>query len=236
LRRLGLLGLLLVALLLAHALLWVWGQGWLGGNPGSTQREPARLAAQQHPERWQLLAPQAASSALAPLQCREIGAYGDEAALQAAEAALLGHMKLAGGQWQRVDRSIPGQWLLASRAADNATDLERKKQALQRAGVEPLRAQSIKGESQPSWILQRFDDETAALAAQNQLRAKGLRQVRLVAMRLPAQQTWLRLPALRQDQLRLSHPTWPGGLRPCAAETAPVAPVAAAASAASTAP
>ena len=145
-------------------------------------------------------------------------------------------MKLAGGQWQRVDRSIAGQWLLASRAADNATDLERKKQALQRAGVEPLRAQSIKGESQPSWILQRFDDETAALAAQNQLRAKGLRQVRLVAMRLPAQQTWLRLPALRQDQLRLSHPTWPGGLRPCAAETAPVAPVAAAASAASTAP
>jgi hypothetical protein len=107
-----------------------------------------------------LLAPQAASSALAPLQCREIGAYGDEAALQAAEAALLGHMKLAGGQWQRVDRSIAGQWLLASRAADNAADLERKKQALQRAGVEPLRAQSIKGESEPSWIVQRFDDES----------------------------------------------------------------------------
>ena len=53
-RRLGLLGLLLAALALAHALLWVWSQGWLGGNPGSTQREPARLAAQQHPERWQL--------------------------------------------------------------------------------------------------------------------------------------------------------------------------------------
>ena len=53
-----------------------------------------------------MLAPQAASSALAPLQCREIGAYGDEAALQAAEAALLGHMKLAGGQWQRFMEEV----------------------------------------------------------------------------------------------------------------------------------
>ncbi|MFY8018387.1 MAG: hypothetical protein ACOVN9_09735, partial [Inhella sp.] len=54
---------LLSALVAANGLLFAWGQGWLGGQPGSTQREPARLAAQVNPERLKLLSPEAASAA-----------------------------------------------------------------------------------------------------------------------------------------------------------------------------
>lgn len=209
------LGVVLLALLLAHAALWAWGRGWLGGNPGSTQREPARLAAQLHPERWALLPPEAASAALQPLQCREIGQFADETQLAAAEAALQTTMKLAPGAWQRVERKQPGLWLIATRAADDAADLERKRQVLDRADLKPQKAQPLMGEAQPSWIVGRFDDEAAAKAEQARLRAKGLAALRLVPMRLPSGGWWLRLPALQVPQLKLTHPAWPGGLRPC---------------------
>lgn len=209
------LGLLLLALLTAHAGLWAWGQGWLGGNPGSTQREPARLAAQLNPERWVLLSPEAASAALTPLQCREIGPFADEAPLLAAEAALQSTFKLAPGSWQRVERKQPGLWLLATRAADDAADLERKRQVLERAGEKPEKSQAVLGEGQPSWVIERFDDEATAKAAQERLRDKGLRLLRIVPMRVPSSGWWLRLPALQAAQLKATHPAWPGGLRVC---------------------
>lgn len=209
------LGVLVLALVLANALLWAWGQGWLGGNPGSRQREPARLAAQIHPERWQLLGPEAASAALQPLQCREIGQFSDEASLQAAEAALQAVLKLPSGKWQRLEHHQPGQWLLATRAADSRTDLERKRQVLERAGVKPLRAQALKGEGESSWVLASFESAQAAQAEQSRLRGKGLKLLRIVPMRLPSTHWRIRLPQLEQGQIKAVHPAWPGGLRPC---------------------
>lgn len=214
-RRWGPLGVLLLALLLGNALMWVWGQGWLGGNPGSRQREPARLAAQSHPERFHLLPPDAASTALQPLQCREIGQFNDETSLQAAEAAVQEVLKLPAGAWQRVPRHQPGQWLVATRAADNKTDLERKRLALERAEVKPLRAQALKGENESSWVVARFESEEAAQAEQDRLRRKGLKLLRVVPMRLPSSHWWLRLPSLEHPHLKATHPSWPGGLRPC---------------------
>ena len=51
------MGVLLLALALANALLLGWGQGFFGGNPGSTQREPAA---------WQRSSTASASSCSAP--------------------------------------------------------------------------------------------------------------------------------------------------------------------------
>lgn len=223
-KRWGPLGVLLLALVLGNALMWVWGQGWLGGNPGSRQRDPARLAAQVQADRFQLLSPQAASAALQPLQCREIGQFNDEASLLAAEAAVQAMLKLPAGAWQRVPRHQPGQWLVATRAADSRADLERKRVALERADAKPLRTQALKGESESSWVVGRFDSEDAALAEQERLRRKGLKLLRVVPMRLPSHHWWLRLPGLDLQQLKAVHPTWPGGLRPCEA-TAPTAPL-----------
>lgn len=225
------LGLLLLALLLAHAVLWAWGQGYLGGQPGSTQREPARLAAQLHPERLQLLSPEAASAALKPLQCREIGQFTEETQLLAAEQALREQLRLQPGQWQRVERRQSGLWLIATRAADNAADLERKRVALDKAGVKPQKSQALMGEREASWIVERFEDEAAARAALARLQGKGLRLLRLLPMRLPTSYWWLRLPGLEQVQLKASHPAWPGGLRACSAASAPPEPASVAASA-----
>lgn len=226
------LALLLLALLLAHALLWGWGQGHFGGQPGSTQREPARLAAQLHPERLQLLSPEAASSALKPLQCREIGQFSDEAQLAAAEAALHEQLRLQPSQWQRVERRQSGLWLIATRAADNSADLERKRVALEKAGVKPQRSQALVGEREASWVVERHEDEAAARAALERLRGKGLRLLRLLPMRLPSSHWWLRLPGLEQGQLKATHPAWPGGLRPCSNASAAAEPASAASAAA----
>ncbi len=212
----SLLTVLLSALLAANALLFAWGQGWLGGQPGSIQREPARLAAQHNPERLQLLSPEAASSALRPLQCREIGAFQDEASLQAAEAALQQRLQLQPGQWQRQERGQPGQWVLATRAAEDEADLARKRATLERAEAKPIRSQNLLGEREPSWLLGRFDSEEAVRTEQARLREKGLRLLRIVPMRLPSSSQWLLLPSLSEKQLKQSHPAWPGGLRPCA--------------------
>lgn len=223
------LGVLLLALLGLHGLLWAWGQGYLGGNPGSAQREPARLEQQQHAERWQLLSPEAASAVLQPLQCREIGVFADEVAMQAAETALVEHLKLAPGSWQRQPRALPGVYLLATQTARNAADGLRRRQQLERAGISDFRPQNLMGEREPSWVLSRHDSEEQAQAALAELRAaKNLRELRVVTQRVATTQWWLRLPSLTAGQLRATHPAWPGGLRPCATE-----PAAAPASAAS---
>ena len=64
---------LLALLLLANLLFFGWANAWFGPAfpaPGSGQREPARLAAQVAPERVTVLAPAAASAALAAAERR----------------------------------------------------------------------------------------------------------------------------------------------------------------------
>lgn len=57
---------LLIVLLLANALFFGWARGWFGAAwppPGHSQREPDRISAQVRPERFVLLAPDAARTA-----------------------------------------------------------------------------------------------------------------------------------------------------------------------------
>lgn len=212
----------LIALLGANGLLFAYGRGWLGGNPGSAQREPQRLAAQQHAERFQLLTPAEVAAARQPLQCREIGAFGDEATLQAAEAALRDKLELAEGSWQRLERTQPGVYLLATRAPRDRADQIRLRTAVERAGVSDFRPQSLMGERDSSWVLGRFDSEAAAQAEQRRLASPAL-PLRVVTQRVAVSQWWLRLPALTTAQTKAVHPAWPGGLRPCEAEPVPAA-------------
>lgn len=221
-----------LALASANALLLAYGQGWLGGNPGSAQREPQRLAAQLQPERLEILSAEEAARVRQPLVCREIGVLADEAALQAAEAALRDRLGLGDGAWQRQERALPGVYLLATRSAPTEADAQRQRALLARAGIDAIRPQSVMGEARSSWVLSRHDSEAEAQAALVALRAKGL-ALRVVTQRLPVTQQWLRVPALTAQQAKLTHPAWPGGLRPCD-DAAPA--VAAAASAASAAP
>ena len=64
---------LLAALLLANLLFLGWSRGWFAPAwpaPGAGDRDPARLAAQVAPERVTVLAPAAASAALAAAERR----------------------------------------------------------------------------------------------------------------------------------------------------------------------
>lgn len=226
--RYPLLSVLLLALVGANALLWAWGRGWLGGNPGSAQREPQRLQAQAHPERWQRLDEAAIAAARQPLQCREIGAFADENELKAAEEALREQLGLSDGSWQRQERGQPGVFLLATRASRDRADAARLRSALERAGVSDFRPQSLMGERDSSWVLGRYETEAAARAELQRRRSREL-PLRVVTQRLPVSHWWLRLPPLTVEQSKAVNPAWPGGLRPCEAP----APAAASSSASS---
>jgi hypothetical protein len=114
---------LLVLLLAANALVFAWTSGWLAPTfqpPRHADREPARLAAQMHPERVVVLAPGAASTAVAAARaavraCLETGPLA-EADVPAAEAALV-QAGLAPGSWVRgapQAGQAAGVWLRAT--------------------------------------------------------------------------------------------------------------------------
>ncbi|MBB5202964.1 hypothetical protein HNQ51_000257 [Inhella inkyongensis] len=224
---------LLALLLAANALLFAWGQGWLGGNPGSEQREPERLAAQQRPEQMKLLdAAQAQRLRSAPPLCRQLGPFGDEASLLAAEAALQ-PLQLPPGQWRRESRELSAQWGVLSSAPENAADAERKRLALERFGLK-ARPQTVPGEAQASLLVARFDNPAAARAEAQKLReAHGLKALRVLELRPAQTQHWLRVLAWPAAQLKTQSSAWPGGPQPCSA--APTAPAGSAASTASAA-
>lgn len=78
---------LVVVLLAANALFFIWSRGWLDavtGLPAEGLREPQRLTSQQHPERIQPLAASAVA-ALAQRSCLELGPLDGDAALAAVE-------------------------------------------------------------------------------------------------------------------------------------------------------
>lgn len=120
---------MLLLLLLANAGMYAWSHGWLDPllpAPGSSEREPARLAAQVNAESVRVLSPSPASPAssalpapgAAPdrsaLRCMEIGPFGLVDAAQA--EATLEAAGLAAGTWER-DLRAPGQvWLRVPRA------------------------------------------------------------------------------------------------------------------------
>ncbi|MBL8343067.1 MAG: hypothetical protein JNL30_16490 [Rubrivivax sp.] len=113
---------LLLLLLLANAAVFAWTHGWLDPlvpPPGSTEREPARLAAQVNADAVRVVpaSPRGAQQEAAPraaTRCLEIGPFGLVDAAQA--EATLEAAGLAAGTWER-DLREPGQmWLRVPRA------------------------------------------------------------------------------------------------------------------------
>ena len=97
---------LVLILLLVNALFFGWTQGWLDdivGLKARGDREPERMARQVHPEMITLLKPQDLQ-ALQAKTCVEFGPVDSEAALLAAQAALL-HAGIAASVGHVVERT-----------------------------------------------------------------------------------------------------------------------------------
>lgn len=95
---------LLAALLLANLVFFGWARGWFvpaWPAPGAGDREPARLAAQVAPERVTVLAPAAASAALAAAErrakCPPVAAPPDVRGVASAASGALSSASQAAG-------------------------------------------------------------------------------------------------------------------------------------------
>lgn len=213
-----------LVLLAVNALFFVWSRGWLDavtGLPAQGGREPQRLAAQQHPERIQPLAASAVA-ALAQRSCLELGPLDGDAALAAAQAAL----RSAGGagvEAQVRSSELPGVWVVATIKLGDP-DFRARKEATyrqMRLKYEPL--EGLPAE-QPAFVLSRHDSQAEATAEIAALDRRGLKGLRVLALKPPQTRHVLVLPqadGLLAGRLKASRDAaLAGGFRACSAAPA----------------
>jgi hypothetical protein len=199
-----LLRFLVLLLLAANLLFLAWTQGWLlpvFAPPMHGHREPERLATQVRPEAVALLAPQAASVALAQAAaaseaaqrvCLLAGPFAD-AEIAAAEAAV-NAASLPTGSWARepADPTTPRYMVYLGRFTDRE---------LMRTRAEELRKLDLSPEEAtgptfaPGLVLGRHVTRQAAEEALTDAQARGVRGARIVDLPGPPAKYFLRVPA-----------------------------------------
>lgn len=221
---------LVVLLLVVNALFFIWTRGWLDAviTPANGTREPQRIAAQQHPERITPLAASAAA-ALAQRNCLELGPLEGDAALAAAQAAL----KSVGAEAQVRSSEQAGVWVVATiKLAD--PEFRARKEATYKGmhiAYEPL--EGLPAE-QPAFVLSRHASQAEAAAAADAFDKRGLKGLRVLALKGPQAHHSLVVQAdgLLAARLKASKdPALAAGFKACSAPTG-AAPAASAASAA----
>jgi hypothetical protein len=191
---------------------------------GPVQPEPAPTAAADTAAGAASAPPAAASAPAAPLAggpasplvCLELGPL-EAGALEAVErslSALVSERALT-----REQRPAAAQYavfvgpILSRDAARQRRD-ELVKLKLSYEGIEITEGRDKVG----GYSLGRYDSETAARAALESVRERGLRSARVVVAReAGAPRTWLRmerLSAAQADAVQAASGTWPGGLKP----------------------
>jgi hypothetical protein len=212
---------LVIVLLAVNGLFFAWSRGWLDtvtGLPVEGGREPQRLAAQQHPERIQPLAASAVA-ALSQRSCLELGPLDGDAALAAAQAAL----RATGAEPQVRSSELPGVWGVATiRLAD--PDFRARKEATYRQlklAFEPL--EGLPAE-QPAFVLSRHASPAEAAAALAALDKRGLKGLRVLALKAPQSRHSLVLAqadGLLAAKLKASRdPALAAGFKTCSAAPA----------------
>jgi hypothetical protein len=212
---------LVIVLLAVNGLFFAWSRGWLDtvtGLPVEGGREPQRLAAQQHPERIQPLAASAVA-ALSQRSCLELGPLDGDAALAAAQAAL----RATGAEPQVRSSELPGVWGVATiRLAD--PDFRARKEATYRQlklAFEPL--EGLPAE-QPAFVLSRHASQAEAAAALAALDKRGLKGLRVLALKAPQSRHSLVLAqadGLLAAKLKASRdPALAAGFKTCSAAPA----------------
>jgi hypothetical protein len=202
---------IVVLLLLANALYFAFGRGWLAplGLAPVEQRDPNRLAQQVRPQLLRVLPPSAVgpaqpaappASTAAPtlggdapsdgapalaLACLETEALGVDA-MAAAESLLAGVLPARG--WVRVAQdTAPPLYAVVIGPIAGRDGLQRKTDELARlrVPVEPIKL-AVDGANSNHVALGRYDNDAAAQAALQAFTQRGVRTARVALLR-PAQ-------------------------------------------------
>jgi len=225
---------IVIVLLAVNALFFMWSRGWLDtvtGLPAEAGREPQRIAAQQHPERIQLLAP-GAVVALAQRSCLELGPLEGDAALAAAQAALRGF----GAEAEVRSSELPGTWVVATiKLAD--PEFRARKEATYKGlhlNFEPL--EGLPAE-QPAFVLGKHATQAEAAAQAESCDKRGLKGLRVLELKKALSRHSLVIAeadGLLTGRLKASKdPALAAGFKACSAAPAAAPAASATASAAS---
>ncbi len=193
------LRLIVLLLLLANGLYFVWSEGWLrelGAGP-ALQTEPQRLAQQLKPEALRILSPDevrraealAAAPKASPPECLEAGLFNSQ---QSAALRQTLEQRLPAGSWSLQASVQPARWIVYMGKFANAEAANKKKTELKGRSVafEALRNATL----EPGISLGGYDSQTAANQGLKDLTQKGVRTARVLQEK----------PEQRGDLLRLS--------------------------------
>ncbi len=195
-----------VGLLVANGVFWAWSSGRLEAwvpSARESQREPQRLAQQQHPERlkvtsvrWKAPAPAAlpslpsASGAPASL-CLEVGPYSVvefprvEAVLQA---------RLPQGSWTVRRYNSPGTWMVYIGRYSRLDMMERRAEELRARNFDVSEVREPPALA-PGLSLGTFAQVEEAQAVMRDLANLRIRAARIVTLTEPSIVNTLRIPA-----------------------------------------
>ncbi len=229
-----------IVLVAVNALFFAWSRGWLDtvtGIPADGGREPQRLALQQHPDRIQPLSASAVA-ALTQRSCLELVPLEGDTALTAAQAAL----RSLGTEAQVRSSEQAGVWVVATIKLADAEFRARKEATYKQLKIafEPL--EGLPAE-QPAFVLGRHASPAEAAAEVASLEKRGLKGLRVLALKAPLTRHTLVLPqvdGLLAGKLKASKDAaLSAGFKACSAASAalaaPTAPAAAGALASSAA-
>ena len=198
---------LALALLLANALYFAWGQGLLAayGLAPARQSEPERLAQQIRPEAMQLVLPAApatpASTAVqappappalpAGVSCLQVGVFTERQARTLQPRLKAG---LPEGSWSFESSGDSVRWIIYMGKYISKAAMNRKRQMLQQLELpfEPPLSPMLN----PGLSLGSFASRAEAEEALAQMNQRGLRSARMMLERPELPSLWLKLPAV----------------------------------------
>ena len=197
---------LVLALLLANAAYFAWGQGLLAayGFVPARQSEPERLAQQIRPEAMQLVtnssparppdtAPASATATAAPsveAQCLQVGVFTEQ---QAQALRLRLRNGLPADSWSFESSGDSVRWIIYMGKYISKEAMNRKRVKLQQLGLafEPPASPLLN----PGLSLGNFSSKAEAQSALDQMNERGIRSAKVILERPELPSLWLRLPA-----------------------------------------
>jgi len=199
---------LALALLLANAVYFAWGQGLLAAFDlaPARQSEPERLAQQIRPEAMQLTVPETAplppsaavqappvpvTASIPAVSCLQVGVF-----TQAQARTLRRRLQasLPEGSWSFESNGDSVRWIIYMGKYVSKDAMNRKREVLQNMGLpfEP----PISPVLNPGLSLGSFASQAEAQEALGQMNQRGLRSARVMLERPELPSLWLKLPAV----------------------------------------